>query len=128
MATQYTTTINSCRVTAQGDLTDVVKEVNVTITGTDDVYPSCTFALPINVLFGPADPASFTPFSSITEAEMIEWVNAQTDQLAGVYGHIDMVVQKAVALAELEAKPLPWAPPPEPTPEPAPAPTEEPAP
>lgn len=114
MATQYTTSINSCRVTTQGDLTNVVKEVNATITGTDDVYTTCTFALPVQVTFGPADPQSFTPFQDITEAEMVAWVNAQTDIIASVQAHIDMVVQKEVALAELQPKPLPWAPP-EPT-------------
>ncbi len=111
MATQYTTAINSCRVHTQGDIPNVVKEVNVTITGTDDVYDKCTFALPIQVTFGPADPQSFTPFKDITEAEMIAWVNAQTDQIAPVQAHIDYVVQKDVALAELQPKPLPWAPP-----------------
>lgn len=124
MATQYTTAINSCRVHEQDDLPNVVKEVNCTITGTDDVYTKCVFALPIQVTFGPADPATFTPFDQITEAEMIDWVNAQTEQLAGTYAHIDLVVQKEVALAELEPKPLPWAPEPEPTPTPVP-PTEE---
>ncbi len=120
MATTYVTTINSCRVTSQGDLTDVVKEVNATITGTDSEYPTVTFALPVNVMFGPADPASFTPFSQITEAEMVEWVNAQTDQLQPTYSHIDYVVQRDAALAALTPLPLPWAPP---TPEPAPTPT-----
>lgn len=111
MATQYTTAINSCRVHAQGDLSNVVKEVNATITGTDDIYPTCTFSLPTQVTFGPADPQSFTPFEDITEAEMIGWVNAQADMIASVQAHIDMVVQKEVALAELQPKPLPWAPP-----------------
>lgn len=130
MATQYTTAINSCRVHTQGDIPNVVKEVNVTITGTDDVYTKCVFALPIQVTFGPADPQSFIPFDQITEAEMIEWVNAQTDQLAGTYAHIDLVVQKEVALAELEPKPLPWSPPtpPDPAPVPPTTPTEEAAP
>lgn len=111
MATQYTTAINSCRVTTQGDLPNVVKEVNCTITGTDDVVTSCTFSLPIPVKFGEADPQSFTPFEDITEAEMVNWVNAQTNQIAPVQAHIDYVVQKEVALAELQPKPLPWAPP-----------------
>lgn len=119
MATIYTTTIQSCRVTTQGDLQNVVKEVNCTITGTDDVVTSCTFSLPIQVKFGEADPQSFTPFADITEAEMIDWVNAQTDQIAPVQAHIDYVVQKEVALAELQPKPLPWDPPVPPPPAPA---------
>jgi len=124
MATVYTTAINSCRVTSQGDLTDVVKEVNCTITGTDDVATSCTFSLPIMVTFGPADPASFTPFADITEAEMVAWVEAQTDQISPVQAHIDFVVQKEVALAVLTPLPLPWAPP---TPPPVPPSPETPA-
>jgi hypothetical protein len=116
MATVFVTTIQGCRVTTQGDLTDVVKDVNCVITGTDDLYPKCTFELPVIVTFGPADPATFTPFSSITEEEMLDWVNAQTDQLEPVQSHINMVVQKEVALADLEPMPLPWAPPTPPTP------------
>lgn len=111
MATLYTTTITGCRVTSQGDLSDVVREVNCIITGTDSVSTQCTFQLPIMVSFGPADPASFTPFEDITEEEMVDWVNAQTEQLAPVYAQIDWVVQKEVALAALEPMPLPWSPP-----------------
>lgn len=126
MATTYSTAINACRTTTQGDLTEVVREVSCTITGTDDVVTSCTFALPIAVTFGPADPASFTPFAEVTEAQMIAWVEAQTDQLAGTYAHIDLVVQRDVALAQFTPTPLPWAPPT--PPEPTPTPTPEPAP
>lgn len=122
MATVFTTEINSCRVTSQGDLTDVVKEVNVTITGTDDVVTSCTFSLPIQVKFGEADPQSFTPFEDITQTEMIDWVNAQTDQIAPVQAHIEYVLQQQLAIAALTPKPLPWVPEPTPTPEPTPMP------
>lgn len=116
MATIYTTAIDSCRVTTQGDLTNVVKEVNCTITGTDDVVTSCTFSLPIQVKFGAADPQSFTPFEDITEAEMVAWVNAQTDQIAPVQAHIEYVLQQQLAIAALTPKPLPWAPPTPPDP------------
>ena len=101
MATTFTTKITGCRVTTQGDLTDVVKEVNCDILGQDDVKTSCTFSLPIIVTFGPADPASFTPFSSITQDEMVAWVNAQTEQLAPTYAHIDMIVQRDVAIISM---------------------------
>ncbi len=124
MATVFTTTITGCRVTTQGDLTDVVKDVNCDITGTDDVYTKVTFTLPIIVTFGPADPATFTPFASITEEEMLAWVNAQTEQLQPVQAHIDYVVQRDVQVAQLEPLPLPWAPPVPPPPGPTPTTTE----
>lgn len=117
MATLFTTTITECRVTSQGDLSDVVREVNCLITGTDSVLTQCTFELPVMVSFGPADPGSFTPFEDITQDEMVAWVEAQTSQIGPVQAHIDSVVQKEVALAELQPMPLPWG---DPTPVPVP--------
>lgn len=122
MAITYEIKINGARVQDQDGMVDVVKELDVSVTGKDG---ASSFVLPFSVKLSPAEEATFTPFGSLTEEEMVAWVEAQADQLASIKAHIAMVVDKEVAKAALTNKPLPWAPVPEPAPVP---PTEPPAP
>lgn len=119
MAITYTTHITAVRVASQEDLEDVVKEVDVTVTGANGAV---TFTLPTTVAMGPADPEAFTPFSDLTEAQLLAWVEANPS-LEPVQAHVAYVVAKEVERAALTPKPLPWAPAP-PTIEP-PIPAEE---
>lgn len=118
MAIAYSYKINAARVTAQNGLADVVKEVEVTVTGTDG---AAKFDLPTTVKLGEADPQSFTAFSSLTEAQIVSWV-ANDPSLDGTKAHIAFVVAKEAERLAMESKPLPWAPAPESAP--AAAPTE----
>lgn len=122
MAITYTTTITGARVASQDDLENVIKEVDATIKGVDG---TCSFELPTTVKFGPADPEEFTDFEELTEEQLVEWVEAQ-ESIEPIKAHIAYVLEKEVAKAALEQKPLPWAPAPDPMPEPVPTePTEE---
>lgn len=107
MAIAYTFAINGARVGAEAPLADVVKELDVTVTGQDG---ACQFTLPTTVKLGVADPENFTAFADLTEAQLLAWVEAQTEALAPIKAHIAYVVEKEVAKAALEQKPLPWAP------------------
>jgi hypothetical protein len=109
MAISYSYKINAARVAAQDGLADVVKEVEVTVTGTDG---AAKFDLPVVVKLGAADPGSFTEFSSLTEAQIIGWVE-NDPSLDGTKAHIAFVVAKEVEKLASELKPLPWAPAPE---------------
>jgi hypothetical protein len=113
MSIVYTITINGVRVTTEGDLSDVVKEIDYTLKGTDS---GCSFELPIRLKMGAADPASFTPFSGLTEAQLVSWIEAQPDLLDSSKAHIAYVVAKEVERSASESKPLPWVPVPEPAP------------
>jgi hypothetical protein len=106
MALVYTYKINGARVVSQAGLTDVVKELDVTVTGTDG---AAKFDLPTQVKLEDADPNSFTAFDSLTEEQMIAWI-AESPQLDGIKGHIAYVVAKEVEKLSMESKPLPWAP------------------
>lgn len=110
MSITYTTQITAVRVTSQDTLVDVVKDVDVIVTGQDGPV---TFQLPTTVTLGPADPAAFTAYEAVTEDELIAWVEA-SPSLGPIHGHIAQVVAKEVARAALGPKPLPWAPVPEP--------------
>lgn len=108
MSIAYSYKINAARVAAQDGLTDVVKEVEVTVTGTDG---AAKFELPVVVKLGDADPASFTAFSALTEEQLVSWVENDSS-LDGTKAHIAFVVSKEVEKLAMELKPLPWAPPP----------------
>ena len=113
MSIVYSISINGVRVSAEGGLSDVVKEVEYTLTGTDS---GCSFALPNRVKMEAANPDSFIPFASLTEAQIVSWIEAQPDLLDSSKAHIAYVVAKEVERAALEQKPLPWVPAPEPAP------------
>lgn len=117
MAIVYSYKINAARVAAQDGLTDVVKEVEVTVTGTDG---AAKFDLPVTVKLADADAQSFTAFDQLTEEQIIGWVE-NDPSLDGTKAHIAFVVAKEVEKLASESKPLPWAPAPEvaPTAEPA---------
>lgn len=110
MAIEYTLKINAVRVHNVGELQNVVKEVDVTMTGTDS---GCSFELPFSVKVGDPAPENFVDFSQLTPAEVEAWVWSEEDQLSPYKAHIAYVVAKEVEKAALEQKPLPWAPEPE---------------
>lgn len=117
MAITYTIKINGARVHTQGGLTDVVKEVDASMTGTDG---EASFTLPFSVQLAEADAETFTAFASLTEAQLVEWVEAETEKLESMKAHIALVVAKEVEKLALTQKPLPWA-----STEPTPTPTAE---
>jgi len=114
MALVYSYKINAARVVAQDGLTDVIKEVEVTVTGTDG---AAKFELPVVAKLAEADAGSFTSFASLTEEQIIGWVE-NDPSLDGTKAHIAFVVEKEKAKLALENKPLPWAPAPEAAPMP----------
>lgn len=107
MAITYTIKIHGARVHTQGELADVVKEVDAQMTGTDG---EASFSLPFQIQLPEADAETFTAFASLTEAQLVEWVEAQTEKLESIKAHIALVVEKEVEKLALTHKPLPWAP------------------
>ena len=107
MSISYSYRVNAARVVSEGGLTDVVKEVEVTVTGVDG---SAKFELPTTVKLVDADANNFTPFGNLTEAQMISWVEA-IPEIDSLKAHVAIVVAKEVAKLSMESKPLPWAPP-----------------
>jgi len=112
MAIVYSYKVNGVRVIAEGGLADVVKEVEVTVSGADG---AAKFDLPVTVKLGEADAGAFTAFGDLTEAQIVSWVE-NDPSLEPTKAHIAYVVEKEAAKLAMEAKPLPWVPAPEPAP------------
>jgi hypothetical protein len=111
MAIGYSYSITSVRVVTQDGLVDVVKEVEVNVTGTDG---AAKFEHPITLDLADADPNNFIAFPSLTEAQLVSWIENHP-LLEGLKSHIAFIVAKEVEKLAMEQKPLPWAPAPEPT-------------
>lgn len=107
MAITYSVKINGVRVQSQDTLTDVVKQVDASMTGTDG---EASFTLPFQVQLPEADAETFTTFASLTEAQLVTWVEAETEKLESIKAHIALVVEKEVEKLAMTQKPLPWAP------------------
>jgi hypothetical protein len=104
MAIEYTIDIQRALVTSQEDLTDVVREVEVNVTGKDG---NCMFSLPATVKFLQADPEHFIPFENLTQEQLLAWIE-ESGSLVSVKHHIAYVVAQQVEKAALEQKTLPW--------------------
>lgn len=111
MAIVYSYSVTSIRVVAQGGLVDVVKEVEVNVTGTDG---AAKFEHPITLDLADADPSNFIAFQSLTEAQLVSWIESHP-LLDALKSHIAFIVAKEVDKLSMEQKPLPWAPVAEPT-------------
>lgn len=105
MSATFTTTINAVRTASEVGLTQVVKQVEFTITGHQEGQ---SFALPQSVEFGPADAASFTPFAQLTEAQVVGWVEASFANMDAVKAHIQLVLDRECAKAALASETPPW--------------------
>lgn len=110
----YTVAINGALTNTEGSLTDVVRQVNWTYTGT---AMGTSFSLPQSTDLPKPGEAGFIPYDQLTQAVMTQWVLDNTPNLPAIQGHIALVLPQLVYTSELQPTPLPWAPP-EPTPVP----------
>ena len=105
MAVSYSYAINTVRVVTQGDLVDVVKEIDANVWGVDGGFE---FHVPVTVRLSDADPQSFTPFSSLSLDQAKAWIDA--DAMAKhAKSHIAAVLARMAEEAAMQAKPIPWA-------------------
>ena len=115
---EFTTIITGIRTGTVGDLVDVVKKVEFIVRGT---LGGQTFELPQWCDLTEPQAETFKPLGQVTEADVIQWVEANFTNWPGVKSHIQYVLDREAAKAALESKPLPWAPAPEPATESTPA-------
>lgn len=116
MSATFETIINGIRTTTEGALTNVIKQVSWTLKGTQGGQ---TFELPLETILNAVDPENFTELSSMTGPELIQgWLETAEVNLPAIKEHIQSVLDKECAKAELASVPMPWVPAPEPEPTP----------
>lgn len=112
MAATFEIKINAIRTGTVGGLTDVIKRADFTVRGTESGQ---SFELPQTVEVADPDPANFIQFANVSEADVVRWVEETFPNMEGVKAHIQFVLDKEVAKAAFENKPMPWVPAPAPS-------------
>ena len=112
----FTYKVNGIRTATVGDRTNVVKQVDWTLVGTE---AGQTFELPQTTPLADPNGQAFIELANLTEADVVAWIEATETRLPGIKAHIQFVLDREVAKTALAATPMPWATV-EPTPEPAP--------
>lgn len=108
--TTFTITPTAVRTNTVGDLTDVVKEIDWTMKGELDGQ---NFELPQTTVLSAPQSEAFIPFASLTKEELVSWIEASDERIDAIKAHIQFVLDKQFASAQLTAKTLPWEPVPE---------------
>lgn len=101
------------RTATIGDLTQVVKEADWIMSGTESGQ---TFELPQTTAFPSPDSAGFVPFANLTEQMVAGWIAQNDTRVPAIQAHIQYVLDQMVAAAALTPEPAPWAPPAPPSP------------
>jgi hypothetical protein len=87
--------------------TGYVVNVLFTVSGTDGTN---TASIDGNIQFTPEqNEQGFIPYSQLTQAEVLGWINSATDNQANYYANIDGQIQSLVTPpVSPSSQPLPW--------------------
>ena len=103
--TTFTTTVTQMYTLPQVEgQTDVVVNVIYLVTGVDDTY---TANISFNQQYTIQQGGSFTPYSELTEAQVVAWADPQTitNMEACVQGQINSIINPPVSPT---SQALPW--------------------
>ena len=105
MATTYTTTIN--QMFTVPNPTGYVVNVIFTVSGTDGTN---TASIGGNIQFTPEqNEPNYIPYAQLTQAEVLGWINAATDNQANYYANIDGQLNSIInPPVSPSAQALPW--------------------
>lgn len=104
---QFEIKINNIRTANVGEFTNVVKQVDWTLTG---IKEGQEFSLPQTTELADPNGHPFIPLSQLTEADVISWIESNEQRMPDIKAHIEQVLDKEVAKNLLISTPLPWVP------------------
>ena len=84
MANTYTVTIDSMRTLSNPE--GFVTDIDFTVSRTDGTH---TATIRDNLRFSPTENQMTTPYSSLTQAEVLSWINEKTQNLINHYANVD---------------------------------------
>jgi hypothetical protein len=108
MSAVFTIKIRAIRTATVGSHSNVVKQVEWTMTGEQSGQ---RFELPQNTTLADPDSQTFIELANLTEANVIAWIEAKdAERVTGIKAHIQFVLDKLVAESVLTVTAMPWAP------------------
>jgi hypothetical protein len=112
MSATFEIKVTAIRTATVGSNTGVVKQVDWTMKGTEGAQ---SFELPQTTDLPDPDGQPFIPLEQLTEAKVVEWIEATDLRLESIKAHIQYVLDKELAKAQLTVTNMPWNPNPPPT-------------
>jgi len=106
LANTYTTTITALYTVPNP--TGYVVNCLFTVSGTDGTH---TAEIGGNIQFTPEqNEQNYIPYSQLTQAEVLGWINAATDNQANYYANIDgQIASMITPPVSPSSQPLPWS-------------------
>jgi hypothetical protein len=106
MSTTFTTTIK--QMFTVPNPTGYVTNVLFTVSGTDGTH---TASIDGNIQFTPEqNEQGFIPYSQLTQAEVLKWINEATNNQENYYANINGQIQSMITPpVSPSSQPLPWS-------------------
>jgi hypothetical protein len=106
MAVTFEIKITAIATSTIYNLTGVIKRVDFVVRGTKENH---VYEIPESVSLANPSPDTFKVLSRVVEADVIEWVSNNYDNLPSTKAHVEYMLDKQISQGELTPTPMPWA-------------------
>lgn len=103
----FTIKVTGLRTQTVNGIENAVKQVDWTLIGSE---AGQVFELPQSTVVPDPQSEGFIPLQNLTEAQVIAWVEAHDTRIPSIQAHIQSVLDREVAKAQLAPVAMPWAP------------------
>lgn len=107
MSATFTIKITGLRTATVNGIQNAVKQVEWTLVGEE---AGQKFELPKTTNVPDPQSDGFIPLENLTEAQVVEWIETHDENLPSAKAHIQYVLDREIAKAELQPAIMPWAP------------------
>lgn len=107
MSATFTFKITGLRTQTVNGIENAVKQVDWTLIGTE---ADQVFELPQSTTVPDPQSEGFIPLENLTEAQVVAWVETHDARIPSIQAHIQSVLDREVAQAQLAPVTVPWAP------------------
>jgi hypothetical protein len=103
----FTIKITGLRTATINGIENAVRQVDWVLSGSESGQ---VFELPQTTQVPDPQADGFIPLASLTEAEVVMWIETHDTRLPGFKAHVQYVLDGKVAQAALQPTAMPWAP------------------
>ena len=112
MSLSYTYAVVGLKTTSVNTLTNVITSIQWTLTGTDSAGNTGSFS---GVTPYSLNANTFIPFESLTETDIVSWIQATVSGDSLYFQHINDQIESqininTVTMVDVDTNALPWAP------------------
>ena len=105
MATNYEIKVTAIATSTIYGLEGVIKRVDFVVRGTKENH---VYEIPESVSLANPSPDTFKILSSVVEADVINWISTNYENLEATKTHVEFMLDKQISQGALIPTPLPW--------------------